>query len=216
MNKTRDCKSESIREFNRAADHYDLHSPFYYRMTRLCDEAVIARLLDLQIPNLRILDVGCGTGALLEKIRHAFPDAPLHGIDISPNMLAIARSRNLCETTFTEGDAENLPYDNRSFDIIICCSSFHHYPNPEKALAEFRRVVRPGGSLMICDMDLPDLARIFANHILFRLQQKGDVHVYTHQEIKLLLRSQGWKQCRVEKITPVEWLAIAKAPQISQ
>ena len=78
MNKTRDCKSESIREFNRAADHYDLHSPFYYRMTRLCDEAVITRLLNLQIPNLRILDVGCGTGALLEKIRHAFPDAPLH------------------------------------------------------------------------------------------------------------------------------------------
>ena len=210
MNPSRDHKSESISEFNRCADNYDKHSPFYYRMTRHCDDAVIARIASYQKPAPHILDVGCGTGALLEKLRHAFPDAVLHGIDISPNMLAIARNKNIPDVVLNEGDAENLPYDNGSFDMITCCSSFHHYPNPQKAIAEFRRVVRPGGNLIICDMDLPDIARMFANHILFRFQQKGDVHVYTHNEIKVLLRSQGWTQCRVERITPVEWLAIAK------
>lgn len=212
MNIPRDHKSESIREFNRSADDYDTQSPFYYRMTRLCDDAVIARISSLQKPTLRILDVGCGTGALLEKVRHAFPDAVLHGIDISPNMLAVARSKNLRDVVLDEGDAENLPYANRSFDIITCCSSFHHYPNPQKALAEFQRVARPAGTLIICDMDLPDAARLIANHILFPLQKKGDVHVYTHWEIKQLLINQGWKYCRVNRITPVEWIAIGTAP----
>ena len=211
MKDERDCKSESIREFNRSAESYDQQSPFYYRMTRLCDDAVIKQIASFYKPTAHILDVGCGTGALLERIRQTFPDAVLHGLDISPKMLTIARNRNIHEVAFDEGDAENLPYDNNSFDIVVCCSSFHHYPNPQKALAEFRRVVKPGGKLLICDMDLPDIARLFANHILFPRQHKGDVHVYTRQEIKQLLRDQGWTHCRVERITPIEWIAIGTA-----
>ena len=212
MKKERNCKSESIREFNRAADDYDQHSPFYYRMTRLCDDAVIKQISSFYKPNALILDVGCGTGALLEKLRQNFSDAILHGIDISPKMVAIAKDRNIPNVELIEGDSESLPYDDTKFDVVTCCSSFHHYPNPEKAIAEFRRVTKPGGKLIICDMDLPDIARLFANHVLFPRQHKGDVHVYTRQEIKVLIRNQGWAHCRVERITPIEWIAIGIAP----
>ena len=169
------------------------------------------RLLLFSNP-LRILDVGCGTGALLERLRENFPNAALHGIDISANMLAIARKRNISDVELLEGDSENLPYSDAYFDMVLCCSSFHHYPAPEKAASEFLRVTRPGGKLIICDMDLPDIARLFANHILFPRQQKGDVHVYTRHEIKSLLTQQGWAYCHVSRITPIEWIAIGTAP----
>ena len=211
MKNTRDYKSETICEFNRSADNYDTHSPFYYSLTRLCDDAVLAQIASFKALKLRILDVGCGTGALLEKIRNQFPEAILNGVDISSNMLAIARNRNISNAVFSEGDAENLPYDNGSFDIVICCSSFHHYPNPDIAISEFRRVTRLGGILIICDMDLPDMARLFANHILFPYQQKGDVRVYTRHEIKVLLLKHGWFQCHVERMTPFQWIAVATA-----
>lgn len=207
----RDYKSETIREFNRSAEHYDSHSPVYYSLTRLCDDAVLSRISSFKMPEPRLLDVGCGTGALLEKISHLCPDMILHGVDISPNMLDIARTRNLTHTTFTEGDAEQLPYEDNAFDIVLCCSSFHHYPNPDIALTEFRRVTRQGGKLILCDMELPDIARLFANHILFPYQHKGDVHVYTQNEIKALLRKHKWIQCRTERITPFQWIAEATA-----
>ena len=215
MKQPRNYKSESIQEFDRSAENYDQHSPFYYRMTRLCDDAVIERIASFSQEKLRILDVGCGTGALLEKLRNRFEDADLCGVDISPKMLDVARSRNIANAVFAEGDAEHLPCDDRSFDIVLCCSSFHHYPDPQKAAAEFLRVSRPGGTLMICDMNLPAIARLFANHVLFPLQKKGDVRVYARSEIQELLESQGWEKCRVEKITAFEWLALCMSPTVS-
>ena len=206
----RDYKSESVREFNRSAEKYDHRSPFYYRMTRLCDDAVIVRLSGILQPTDRLLDVGCGTGALLEKLRQAFPEVILEGVDISSKMLEVARTRNISNATFTEGDSESLPFSDGSFEIVTCCSSFHHYPHPQKALSEFYRILKPGGHLIICDMNLPAIARLFANHLLFRVLHKGDVRVYTRKEMAALLENAGFSQCRVEKITTFEWLAMAR------
>ena len=114
MKQPRNYKSESIREFNHSAEDYDHCSPFYYRMTRLCDDAVLERIASFPSKALRILDVGCGTGALLEKLRDRFEDADLYGVDISPKMLAVARNRNIANAVFDEGDAEHLPCDDRS------------------------------------------------------------------------------------------------------
>ena len=209
MDKERDYKAESMREFDRSAGKYDAHSPLHYRLTRLCDEAILKRLAKFDGVS-RVLDVGCGTGALLEKIRFKYPTCVLDGIDLSSGMLEIAQKRNIPHATFVEGDAEALPYGDGCFDVVLCCSSFHHYPNPQKALAEFRRVLRPRGMVMICDMDLPVAARLFANHILFPSLRTGDVHVYSSHEMKKRLEECGFAQCRVDKITPFQWLACGK------
>ena len=210
MPQDRDHKAESLQEFNRSAEDYDQRSPFYYRMTRLCDDAVLERISALQLHAVRILDVGCGTGSLLEKIAARFPSVIPDGLDLSPKMLDIARSKNIPGVTLTQGDSEELPYSDDIFGAVLCCSSFHHYPHPEKALSEFYRVLKPGGYVIVCDMDLPMTARIFANHILFPLQHKGDVHVYTQREFASLLENQGFCRCRVKAITPFEWLATGK------
>ena len=62
--KERDCKTKTIREFNRSADAYDQRSPFYYRMARLCDEAVLEKIAVFAPPSARILDACCGTGSI--------------------------------------------------------------------------------------------------------------------------------------------------------
>ena len=210
MTQNRDHKAESIREFDRNARDYDHRSPFYYRMTRLCDNAVMERLSALQLAASRLLDVGCGTGALLEKLSSRFPCLALDGIDISPKMLDIARGKDIPRLSLAHGDAEELPYPDGTFGAVLCCSSFHHYPHPERALSEFLRVLVPGGYAVVCDMNLPAVARVFANHILFPLQRKGDVHVYTRREFASLMESQGFTRCSVRRITAFEWLATGR------
>ena len=213
MDQERDYKAESMREFDEMAGKYDAHSPLHYRLTRLCDAAILKRLATFDGVS-SILDVGCGTGALLEKIRFAYPQMTLNGVDLSLGMLNIAKKRNIPRVAFAQGDAEYLPYRDGSFDVVLCCSSFHHYPHPNKALAEFRRVLRPKGIIMICDMDLPLAARMFANHVLFPGLRTGDVHVYSSFEIKKRLEECGFVQCRVDSVTPFQWLATAKVQNL--
>ena len=67
MTSSRDYKSESRREFDKVAPHYDKNSAFYYRITRWCDDAVIDRIGKMDAAFDRVLDVGCGTGVLLHS-----------------------------------------------------------------------------------------------------------------------------------------------------
>ncbi|HZO95405.1 MAG TPA: class I SAM-dependent methyltransferase [Candidatus Baltobacteraceae bacterium] len=92
-----------------------------------------------------ILDVGIGTG--LASLPLAQRGARITGIDPSPGMLALARVR-LPDAELVAGRAEELPFADRSFDAAISCETFHWVDQP-RALAELRRVVRPGGAVAI-------------------------------------------------------------------
>lgn len=95
-----------------------------------------------------ILDVGCGTGILAARLAARHPDASVTGVDLSAGMLAQARRRS-SEVTWIEADAQHLPFDNSSFDALCCTESFHWYADQARALGEFHRVLRPGGTLYI-------------------------------------------------------------------
>lgn len=99
-------------------------------------------------PPAAILDVGCGTGILAARLAGAYPTAEVVGADLSPGMLAKARERSntVC---WIEADAQHLPLDSDRFDAVCCTESFHWYPDQEAALAEFHRVLRPGGVLYL-------------------------------------------------------------------
>lgn len=103
----------------------------------------------------RALDVGTGAGAL------ALALAPLVrevvGVDRVPELLALARERahGLANVTFVEGDAESLPFEDGSFDLVGTLRTLHHVPRPELVVAELVRVTRPSGRILVADQIAP-------------------------------------------------------------
>lgn len=89
-----------------------------------------------------VLDVGCGTGLMYDALRAELGDLhPYYGaIDSSSHMLAIARKRSRSPESFRRGDAENIPYPDREFDIAVAFEVFGHMPDCSKALGELLRV----------------------------------------------------------------------------
>lgn len=96
----------------------------------------------------KILDVGCGTGI----IRDLYPENDITGIDISPGMLKYHKGK------FVQGSADNMPFDNNSFDFIVCRSLLHHLPDAEAGLIEMKRVLRPGGKIVMWETNKSWLA----------------------------------------------------------
>ncbi|OGO38932.1 MAG: hypothetical protein A2147_11045 [Chloroflexi bacterium RBG_16_57_8] len=107
-------------------------------------------------PQGLLLDVGCGPGHLTAAISRKFRGLNTIGLDISPKMASIARNNwprpaydNL---DFIIGDIKALPMPDDSADIIVSSLSLHHWVEPEKAIAEMHRVLKPGGRLLIFDL----------------------------------------------------------------
>lgn len=97
------------------------------------------------------LEVAVGTGLNLPF----YPDdVRLTGVDLSPEMLALARKRAAelgRQVELREGDAHALDLDDASFDVVLCTYSLCNIPDPERAVGEMKRVLRPGGKLVLVD-----------------------------------------------------------------
>jgi SAM-dependent methyltransferase len=96
----------------------------------------------------RVLDVGCGTGLLASRLRRELPGTEVVGCDFSPGMLRHARARTPA-AAWVQGDAGCLPFPRAAFDALVSTEAFHWFPDQRSALAEFRRVLRPGGHLLL-------------------------------------------------------------------
>src|SRR5215470_15418662 len=99
----------------------------------------------------RVLEVAIGTGLNLPHYR---ADAVVTGVELSPAMLAIARQRAADlgrDVDLREGDAEHLPFGEASFDTVVCALSLCTIPNPAAAISEMKRVLVPGGRLLLLD-----------------------------------------------------------------
>jgi SAM-dependent methyltransferase len=108
--------------------------------------AFVAPLLEAAeiSPGQHVLDVACGPGYLAAAA--AGRGAAAHGLDFSAEMVGIARSIHP-DIVVTEGDAESLPYPDGTFDAVVSSFGIHHVPRPELALAEARRVLKPGARI---------------------------------------------------------------------
>jgi SAM-dependent methyltransferase len=96
--------------------------------------------------NLKWLDVGCGNGAFTEELIARYAPAAVSAIDPSDEQLTYARTRPGVEMAeFHVGDAENLPFGNRTFDVAVMALVISFLSDPDKAAAEMARVVRAGG-----------------------------------------------------------------------
>ena len=145
--------SRSVSLFDRWSATYD--RPGLQRFTyRPIHEAVLARIDALE-PST-VVDLGCGTGQLTERLIRRFPDANIVGVDLSDGMLTEAadRLRGACsdDRPLVRADALQLPFAASSVDLVVCTESFHWYPDQAGTLNELARVVKPGGRLLIASI----------------------------------------------------------------
>ena len=103
------------------------------------------------------VDIGCGPGHLIFDLARQMPDLQLTGVDMSDEVLEQAGNYAAQygfgdRVTFKKGSAQAVPFPDDSFDLVISTLSLHHWSQPEAALDEVARIVRPGGAFLIFDL----------------------------------------------------------------
>jgi ubiquinone/menaquinone biosynthesis C-methylase UbiE len=140
----------------------------------------LLRTLDGQLLTGPVLDIGCGTGRLLEMADGTASGSARFGIDRSGGMLQEAR-RARPSLRLARASAEGIPFRDATFAVVMTTVSFHHWSDQVGALDEVRRVLRPGGVFALADIsadDMPQLpgmrwlANRFAHHPLPRLDDR--------------------------------------------
>ena len=197
----KEYKDLSKREFAKAARVYETDKGGVYKMCKKDYPDVLEELE--KEPFTDLLDCGCGPAPMLTLLNEKYPQKHYTGLDLTPEMIDVARAKNMKNVELVVGDCENLPFDNESYDVVICCQSFHHYPNVQDFFDSVYRVLRPGGRLILRDMTAKTApARWFFNHIempLINLTGHGDVHVYSVDEVRTLCDKAGLRLERGEK-----------------
>lgn len=147
------------KSYQRVLRRYAGYAPTYDQRWGRYTAATVTRALEA-VPReggRSLLDVACGTGALIEMIRRRRPDLRMLGVDLSPDMLEQAKRRMSAAAhhgntiAWKVGQAEQLPAEDGSFDILTCTNAFHLVRDGRAALTEFRRVLAPGGMMILVD-----------------------------------------------------------------
>ncbi len=117
--------------------------------------ADLVRLIPRRLPSYGVvIDVGCGSGYSLPKLAQRFHPRELIGVDIDPEMLSAARAelaRAEVDARLIEASSTRIPVPDGCADLLFCHQTFHHLVEQEAALAEFMRVLKPGGILLFAE-----------------------------------------------------------------
>jgi ubiquinone/menaquinone biosynthesis C-methylase UbiE len=182
-----DRKLESRATFDKLAPRYDRH--YYGSHGRHQYQRVMSAAAGWSFGS--VLDVGCGTGSLLALLKRE--NVALAGVDLSLGMITEAKKRLGEAADLRVADSEALPWAAGSFDLVVSTDSFHHYPDPLKALSEMKRVLKKGGHLVIADVWAPTPIRQLGN-LLVGLGREGDVRVYSVGEFMTMLTQVGFAE----------------------
>lgn len=137
----------------------------------------------------RILDVGCGTGEFLKGIlqKDLAGKGELYGLDLSEKMLSVARKKLPPQVHLEKGDVHFLRSLGNYFDYVTSAESFHHYADQKKALGEMVRVCRPGGRIIVVDINF----FLRPIHFLFEKMEPGCVKINSREEMRRIFLEAG-------------------------
>ncbi len=179
MNKT----EQNRKFFDRWAKTYDW-KPFQFWMKGF-QQPILKEFTAVQKGT--VLDIGCGTGELLQQLQQLNSRLELHGLDLSKEMLARAKEKLPSSIKLREGDVINIPFDDNTFDVVVSTEAFHHYPNQHKAMQEITRVAKHGGRIIIVDVNF-----FFRPiHWLFEKIEPGCVTINNKSQMRQLFVENG-------------------------
>ncbi len=145
---------------------YDTLNPYLYT------DAMRSEMVN-QIPNganLRVLDVGCGTGYTTSGVLKRGDVSEMVALDMNPVQLKRA-VKNLrpekVRTFISRGDADNLPFADYSFDAVISVGAIEYFPDPEKTIMEFARVIKSSGTVIVGGPELGWFSKLALNRVFY-------------------------------------------------
>ena len=189
-------KAASRRWFDRRAGSYEGGATSRWRDP--VQEASLAAV-DLTGDDV-VLDVVCGTGA---ASRAAGSVAKfVVGVDLAPEMIrrATELATGVENVRFVIADSEQLPFDDDEFTAVLCSNSFHHYPDPLRAVREMARVLASDGRLVIGDACADLTTARIADAILRRIEP-GHVRLYRLSELGSFLQRSGFSRVMLRKLS---------------
>ena len=146
--------------FDEVAKGYDRTNALLSGGNSVLWRIATVRALNIQ-PGERVLDVAAGTGTSSKALARA--GATVVALDFSPGMVAEGRKRHP-DLEFIVGDAEALPFPPASFDAVTISFGLRNVSNPQVALGEMYRVLKPGGRIVICEFSHPPAALVKAGY----------------------------------------------------
>lgn len=183
-----------LKEYTALASTYDKRWSAYLDASLTMTMETVAKL-----PADRVLDVACGTGLLLERLAERSDQPELVGIDRVPAMLDTARQRLGGRATLLEGEAQRLPFDDATFQLVISTNALHYFTDAVTVLHEIRRVISPSGHLVITDWCRDYFWMKLLNRVL-PLTHHAHVHTFSNRELEQRLAQSGFevvdKTCR--------------------
>ena len=156
-------------------------------------------------PGERLLDVGCGAGFYaVELLERVGAEGSVVGVDNSPQMLAMAvgRCQGSDNVSFHQADATSLPVDDGSFEAALCVQVLEYVPDATAALAEIHRALRPGGRVVVWDVDWATVSLHSSDPArtqrVLRTFDRHLAHPSLPQTLTARLRSVGFEEIGVQ------------------
>ncbi len=168
-NLTSNAEPEQVREmFSSIAGRYDLANHALSCGLDFLWRRQVVRIVERWTP-VQVLDVATGTGDLALLLQERFQRAAITGTDFSAEMLEVAKKKGLKQTVLA--DARQLPFADETFDAVTIAFGLRNLPDWAEGLREMRRVIRPGGHLLVLDFSLPEatILRGFYRFYLHRI-----------------------------------------------
>lgn len=192
-------------DFDPVRNEYSRLAPLYdRRWSSYIDSTIQATISRLPIhPYERVLDLGCGTGTLIERLMHLTPTAFFYGLDTSVEMLSVAQQKLPSLVELSVGSADELPFSNESFDVVVSTNAFHYLRNPSQVIQEIKRVLKPEGRLVITDW-CHDYWTCRICDFFLRLFNRAHFRTYGVSECQMILQEEGLQEVLIEKYK-IDW-----------
>ena len=166
-------------------------------------------LPDPQVHCATLLDAGCGQGKALQPLYKRFKPTRLIGLDADPEALVAARTeaaRHGLAPELLEADCGAIPLPDASVDLVFCHQTLHHLVRQEETLAEFRRVLKPGGLLLLAES-----TKAYIHSWVIKLLFRHPMHVQrTAEEYLALVRRAGFEFGPTNVSYPYLWWSRAR------